>query len=424
MFLKKSRLKYYDLDLYSETLDNGLMVNIVPNDKVNNVYVTFSTKYGSIHDEFIPIDSTKYYKVPMGVAHFLEHKVFEQEDGTDPFNFFSASGAYTNANTSNYKTTYLFSGPSNTNENINYLLDFVQSPYFTDENVEKEKGIIAQEIKMLHDRPIWKLYDTSLYNSFINHPIKYPIGGTLESIMDITKDDLYKCYNSFYHPSNMFITVTGNIEPNNILKTIKDNQSKKKFNKFKPIKIKKYDEPDEVRIKKEVLECDVELPKVSLNYKINVKDYDLYKVKRYLNVYLSLILGSTSILDEDLRNKELISEGIEYDVVNTDKHLLYMILFESERYDEVISILKDTIGIVRVTSKELERKKKSLKSGIIYRSDSIYAINSKIDGNIINYNKVILDDYKLIDDMNIDELNDILDNISFDNNNIVILKNE
>ena len=423
MFLKKNKLVYYDLDIYEETLDNGLTVNIIPNNKVNNTYVTFSTKYGSIHDEFIPIDSNKYYKVPMGVAHFLEHKVFEQEDGSDPFEFFSKNGAYVNANTSNYKTTYLFAGPTNINENINYLLDFVQSPYFTEENVEKEKGIIAQELKMLHDRPIWKLYDTALYNSFIKHPIRYPIGGTLESIMDITKDDLYKCYNSFYHPANMFITITGNILPVDILKTIKDNQAKKNFKPFKAIDIKEYKEPDKVRIKKEIIRGNVELPKVSLNYKINVKDFDIYKVKRYLNVYFSLILGSTSILDESLRNQELISESIEYDVVNTNTHLLYMILFESNKYNEVIKQIKEVIG-TRVTEKELERKKKSLKSSIIYQSDSIYAINTKVDRNIIDYNEVILDDYKLIEEMNIDELNKILDNLSFENSNLVILNNK
>ena len=419
--MKKNKLKYYDLDIYSEVLDNGLTINIIPNHKVNNVYVTFSTKYGSIHDEFIPIDDNKYYKVPMGVAHFLEHKVFEQEDGSDPFAFFSNNGAYVNANTSNYKTTYLFSGPTNIDENINYLLDFVQSPYFTDDNVEKEKGIIAQELKMLHDRPIWRLYDTTLFNSFINHPIKYPIGGTLDSIMNITKNDLYKCYKTFYHPANMFITVTGNIKPEDVLKTIKNNQSKKKFDQFKQIDIKVYEEPDKVRVKKEIIKCEVEIPKVSLNYKININDNDIYKVRRYLNVYFSLILGSTSILDEELRNQGLISDSIEFEVVNTDKHLLYMLLFESNEYDDVIKKIKQTVGNIEITKKELERKKKSLKSSIIYQSDSIYALNNKIDTNIINYNKVILDDYKLIDDMNIEELKDILKDLSFDHYSLVIL---
>ena len=238
MSMKKNKLRQFSLDLYSETLDNGLLINVIPKTNVNNIYVTFSTKYGSVHDEFIPIDQNDFYKVPMGVAHFLEHKVFEQEDGKDPFTRFSTNGADANANTSNYKTTYLFSGPSNLSDNLNFLLDFVQSPYFTDENVEKEKGIIAQELKMLNDKPYWHLYEKALLNSFINHPIKYPVGGTLETIKRITKDDLYTCYNTFYHPANMFITISGNVEPEEVIDIIKNNQDKKTFKSFKNITLK------------------------------------------------------------------------------------------------------------------------------------------------------------------------------------------
>ena len=192
--MNKNKLVSFDLDIYSKTLDNGLLVNIIPKDNVNNIYVTLSTNYGSIHDEFIPIDSNEYYKVPMGVAHFLEHKVFEQRDGVDPFTLFLSKGADSNANTSNYKTTYLFSGTSNFEKNLNLLLDFVQQPFFTDDNVEKEKGIIEQELKMLNDRPYWHLYEKVLENTFSIHPIKYPVGGTVDTIKKITKEDLYKCY--------------------------------------------------------------------------------------------------------------------------------------------------------------------------------------------------------------------------------------
>ena len=322
--MKKNKLVHFDLDLYSETLDNGLEINIVPKNTVNSVYVTFSTKYGSIHDEFIPIDSNEYYKVPMGVAHFLEHKVFEQKDGTDPFTVFSANGADANANTSNFKTTYLFSGTTKLKENLNYLLDFVQSPYFTDANVEKEKGIIAQELKMLMDDPNWQLYDKSIFNSFVKHPIMYPIGGTLKSISKITKEDLYTCYNTFYHPHNMFITITGNVDPSKTIKIIKDNQAKKKFDPFKEITIKTYDEPDEVKTP----------------YKINRQNYDINRLRIYLNIYFSLILGSTSILSEDLRKQNLISNNLSYDSISTDKHILYSIDFESENYDKVLEAIK------------------------------------------------------------------------------------
>ncbi len=419
----KSKLVGYDLDLYEETLDNGLKINIVPKSNVNNIYVTFSTKYGSVHDTFIPINKNEFYKVPMGVAHFLEHKVFEQADGKDPFTFFSSNGADANASTSYYKTTYLFSGPTHFKQNLNFLLNYVQAPYFTDENVEKEKGIITQEIKMLKDNPNWQLYDKSLSNSFINHPIKYPIGGTVESIAKITKDDLYTCYNTFYHPSNMFITITGKVDPKKTISYIKENQEKKKFASFKPIVLKEYDEPDNVALEYEEINKDVSIPKASLCYKISSKNYDINRLSIYLNTYFSLLVGNTSFLVEQLKKEKLISNGINFDVVSTDKHLLYMVEFESEKYQEVLERLKDVIGKQRITSEELNRKKKAFRSSCIYRSDNIFAINNRINNNIINYDEIIKDEFALIDSLNMEELNDILDNISFKETCVVVIQN-
>lgn len=422
--MKKNKLLQFDLDLYSETLDNGLRINIVPKINSNNIYVTFSTNYGSIHDEFIPIDSDKYYKVPMGVAHFLEHKVFEQENGKDPFEVFSESGADSNANTSNYKTTYLFSGPSNFEKNINFLLDFVQTPYFTKDNVEKEKGIISQEIKMLNDRPYWHLYERIIHNCFIKHPIKYPVGGTIQTIKKITCDDLYKCYNTFYHPANMFITITGNVQPKKCIEIIKNNQKNKKFRLFKEIIIKEVEEPDKVLTDYEESYFDVLLPKVARAYKINIKDYDINRLRLYLNLYFSILIDSTSLLDEELKNKNIISSGLEFEVVNTDKHLLYIINFESNKYKKVLDRLDNIIGKQLITEEELNRKKKSIKSSFIYRSDNIYAINSKINNDIIRYNKVILDDFNIIDSLNIEEANNIIKNIDFTNISTLVLKNK
>ena len=375
IIMNKNKLKQFDLDLYSEVLDNGLLINIVPKKNVNNIYVTFSTKYGSIHDEFIPIDSTDYYKVPMGVAHFLEHKVFEQEDGIDPFSIFLSNGA------------------------------------------------IEQELKMLNDKPYWYIYEKSLANSFIEHPIKYPVGGTINTIRKITKEDLYRCYNSFYHPANMFITITGNVEPKEVIRIIKNNQSKKSFDKFKEIKIKKYDEPDKVLKKYEEINFDVILPKVSISYKINILNYDINMLKIYLDIYFAILLDSTSVLDEELREKNLTSSGLYFEKVYTDKHLLYTIDFESDKYQEVIEKVMSIIGKKRITEDELNRKKKSIKSSFIYTSDNIYAINSKINSDIITYGNVILNDFDIVDSLNIDEMNDIIDNLCFENTSIIVLKN-
>ena len=200
------------------------------------------------------------------------------QNGEDPFAFYTKNGADANANTSHQKTTYLFSGTGNLEKNIEYLLDFVQSPYFTDENVEKEKGIIEQEIKMYDDIPYWKLYDSTLNNAFHVHPLKYPIAGTVETINKITKADLYTCYNTFYHPSNMFLTIVGNFEPEQIIKTIHSNQKKKKYKKAKDIIVKTYEEPDTVAVENAIVPFDVEIPKVTLSYKINIGKLFLMKM--------------------------------------------------------------------------------------------------------------------------------------------------
>ena len=140
--MNKIELRGLDTYVYTEVLESGLQIFVVPNENVNKTYATYSTKLGSVYDEFVPIGEKDFIKVPLGVAHFLEHKVFEQEDGTDPFEFFSSHGASANANTSNYKTTYLFQTTDDVKENLEYLLHYVESPYFTYENVKKEKGII------------------------------------------------------------------------------------------------------------------------------------------------------------------------------------------------------------------------------------------------------------------------------------------
>ena len=420
--MRIDKIKHFDLPLYSEVLDNGLVVNLVPKLNISNVYATFSTYYGSFHNDFIPIDGNDYYQAPLGVAHFLEHKVFEQESGEDPFAFYTKNGADANANTSHQKTTYLFSGTGNLEKNLKYLLDFVQKPYFTDENVENEKGIIEQEIKMYDDVPYWKLYDSTLNNAFHVHPLKYPIAGTVETINKITKDDLYTCYNTFYHPSNMFLTIVGNFEPEKVIKTIRSNQKKKKYEKAKEIILKSYDEPDTVVVENATVPFDVEIPKVTLSYKININNYDINELRYYLNTYFELKLGVTSEINEKLKEEGLITSSIDIDIMSADKHLLVVLLFESKEYEKVIEMIEEELQSHNILEKDLNRKKKVMKSSCVFRSDSIYSIASKINSNMINYRRVILDEYELIDKLNIKEFNDILDTLNFENKVITVLK--
>lgn len=421
--MKKSSLEKLDLELFEETLENGLKVYVVPKENVNGIYATFSTKFGSVYNEFIPNDGKKMIKVPLGVAHFLEHKMFEQKDEVDPFTFYSERGCDANANTSNYKTTYLFSGSNSFSENLNYLIDYVQDPYFTDDNVEKEKGIIEQEIKMYDDEPFFRIYNGIIYNSFIKHPIKYPIAGTVKDVYSITKEDLYNCYNTFYHPANMFLVITGNVDPKETIELVKINQEKKKFNKFKPIKIKEYDEPNKVEKKSEKVNMDIEIPKIGIGYKIDCSKIgkDINDIRTYLSILLDLKLGSTSILNEELKNLNLITHDVDLTLLNTDKHILVIIILESNEPNKVLKLVEEELKDLNITEEAFERKKKVRKSNCIYRSDSIYSINNKIMGNIMNYDKVILDDYKKIDELNIKEMNKIIKSINLENKTTYII---
>ena len=421
--MEKHSLEKMDLTVYSETLDNGMQVFVVPKENVNGYYVTFSTKYGSVQDEFIPLGKDEMVKVPMGVAHFLEHKVFEQKEGKDPFTFYSERGCDANANTSNYKTTYLFSGTNALNDGINYLLDYVQSPYFTDENVQKEKGIIEQEIKMYDDSPFYKLYDGIIYNAFVNHPIKYSIAGTVESINQITKEDLYTCYNTFYHPSNMFMVITGNIEPIEVIDLIKLNQSKKKFPKKQELIIKQYDEPNEVAVPIKKDNFDVQIPKVSIGFKISLGDLDLNinDFKTYLNILFNIKFGSTSEFSEKLKEEKLITGDMDINIINTDKHILVSLINESDNVEEVIKRIEEEIKNMNVSKEDFNRKMKVRKSESIFKSDSIYALNNKIMSNIINYGDIIYDEYKKIEEFSYLELKKIISQLDLNNKTIYVI---
>lgn len=200
------------------TLDSGLTVYLMEKSQYASSYAIFGTKYGSIDTRFSK-DGGEEINVPEGIAHYLEHKLFESEDG-DAFTKYAETGASANAFTSFDRTCYLFSCSDKFYENLDILLNFVQNPYFTAENVQKEQGIIGQEIRMYDDNPGWCVLFNLLKAMYINHPVRIDIAGTTESIAEINADLLYKCYETFYNPSNMFICIVGNIDIDKTLKQI------------------------------------------------------------------------------------------------------------------------------------------------------------------------------------------------------------
>lgn len=221
-----------------EKLSNGLTVMIIPKKNTNKKSAIYGTKFGSIDNHFIHAIENKEVQIPDGVAHFLEHKMFEQEDGTNSLDTLSALGVEANAYTTNDHTAYLFNGTENFEDALQELMNYVQNPYFTDENVEKEKGIIGQEIRMYDDDPVSKIYLNLLNCLYQENPVKLDIAGTVESIEKINKGILYDSYNTFYSPSNMVLVICGDFDEQEILNKIKraqkDNQNNEKIKRIYP----------------------------------------------------------------------------------------------------------------------------------------------------------------------------------------------
>lgn len=287
---------------------SGLKAFVIPKKGYNKIYSTFATYYGSINNTFIAPDEKDETKVPDGIAHFLEHKLFEQKDGS-VMDKFSKLGAESNAYTSFTQTVYLFSCTDRFSDNFKLLINFVQHPYLTDESVEKEKGIIGQEIRMYDDNANWRVFFNLLNALYVNHPVKIDIAGTVESISKITKDTLYKCYNTFYHPSNMIIVTVGDVEPESVFNMIQQGIEVKE----NPGKIEKLFPKEPAHHNKKLIEKNlaVAMPQFNMGIKDNsyVSGYDLLKRKVSLEIVLSMLMGRSSVLYNQLYNEGLINQS-------------------------------------------------------------------------------------------------------------------
>lgn len=359
--------------LYYEKMANGLDVYILPKQGFNKTYATFTTKYGSVDNHFVPLGQEEFVKVPDGIAHFLEHKLFEKEDG-DVFQQFSKQGASANAFTSFTRTAYLFSSTSDVERNLETLIDFVQDPYFTEKTVEKEKGIIGQEITMYDDNPDWRLYFGLIQNMYQNHPVKIDIAGTVESISHITKDLLYECYNTFYHPSNMLLFVTGPVDPEAIMGQIRSNQEKKEYSDQPAIERRFEQEMTGVAEKKQVLKMNVQSSKCLLGVKaLNVKQEgaEMLKNELTLNVMLDILFGKSSKNYEKLYREGLIDETFSYDYTQEQGFGFAMLGGDTSDPDQLAGTLRSMLLEAKtgdVFSQEALDRTKKKKIGAFLRS--------------------------------------------------------
>lgn len=422
--MNKFELTGTDTFVFHEILPNGLNVYLIPYENKNNYFMSYFTKFGSVNLEFVPNKEKKMIKVPEGIAHFLEHKMFEQESGEAPFEFYAKSGTGCNASTGFKATRYIVYGTNDLKENLNYLIKYVNSPYFTEENVEKEKGIISEEIKMYDDNPEWILNEEVQKATFKVHPIRNDIAGYIDSINTITSDDLYKCYNTFYQPSNMGLVVGGNFDVEEIITLIKNNEFLKEKETTNPPKVKKIDEPTAINEKIVIRKINnVTNPKAGFTIKLSLEDIekkDIYEYNIYIGMILNILYGSSSSFREEMMRSNLLNSLLLERMI-VDNYLIITFWIESNNPEKLIEKIKEQFKNATITKEEVERCKKVWISSEVIMTDNVEITVDNLINDIIEYGDVIPDKVPIIRGMDIDKLNEIRNKISFDNNSTVIL---
>ncbi len=332
--------KYYETQHKS-----GLKIYVMPKENYSSAYALFGTKYGSIDTKFKRSDSDEWTTVPEGIAHFLEHKLFESEE-LDAFARYAKTGASANAYTSFDRTCYLFSCSDNFDASLEILLDFVTHPYFTKETVEKEQGIIGQEITMYYDVAGWMSTFNLLKLLYKNHPVRIDIAGTVESIAQITDKLLYDCYNTFYNLNNMCLAVVGNVTNEQVLE-ICDRMLKK----APELSIERSfeDEPREINSNYIEYNLAMSMPVFSFGYKEECErpEQDIRKIIE-VTILLEILAGNTSDLYNSLFEQGLINAsfskeyfiGFGYEAVIFDGESKNPQLV-SEKIKEAVANLRD-----------------------------------------------------------------------------------
>ncbi|MEI6132961.1 MAG: pitrilysin family protein [Bacillota bacterium] len=412
--------------LFHKKYSNGFSAYFIKKKGFTKMFATIGTRYGSIDNCFSTSEETTPICVPDGIAHFLEHKLFEQKD-SNVLQKFAALGANPNAYTSFDRTAYHFTCTENFYESFDILLEYVRNPYFTDDNVEKEKGIIAQEIDMYLDNPDWMGYFCFLRNLYQNHPIRLEIAGSKESIAKIDKELLYKCHNTFYNPSNMILVVAGDLEEDlvfsQIAKTIGSEESA-------PLKINRIIEKDSevpfLKISKH--KFDVGMPRFLAGYKESAGVvFGMDRAKREIGIKLlySMILGRSSDLYEELYEEGLINGTISSEYMLEDDFSFSCISGDSIDAEKVVGKILQKIAMLKkngLDNEVFQRVLKARKGRNLRSLDSVESFGGSFfklifnDCNLFEY-------FELYDKITIEYLEELLNN-HFDESKFTLTKIE
>ena len=417
--MKKISLKGLEMEVYEESFDNGLKIYMLPYENKKNYFISFATRYGSDVLEYTD-SKNKTHKPPLGIAHFLEHKMFEQESGEEPFAFFSKSGTDSNASTSFDSTEYICYGTKEFEKNLEYLLRFVSNPYYTDENVEKEKGIIAEEINMYNDIPDFQLEMRLRECLYKSHPRRIDIAGSVSEILKITKEDLYSCYENFYVPNNMFLLIVGNFSVDRAMAIIRNELEEKK--KVSLPKIKKNVEPKKIYKKEDTIKSNIEIPKLAFGLKVPVQDLSMkdFELDLYLSMLTTILFGASSYFRERVRNDKLMSD-IYMDWERTEDFCTFYLTATSVNPMTLKKEIEKEFQKIVVQEEDFERIKKVWIANEVRMIDNVDSAVGCLYDDILKYREVIPNRIELIRKMKIKKLRDLIQEIDFQNTSIVTM---
>ncbi len=371
--------------VYKTILENGLKVFVCPKPGFTKKIGMYGTIYGSIDNDFIDITTGQRIKVEDGIAHFLEHKLFEQE-GDNALDVFAKMGVSSNAYTSFDHTVYFFETSSKYEECLEKLLDFVNTPYFTDENVEKEKGIIGQEIRMYDDDANAVCYYNTLRAMYKEHPLKVDIAGTVESVNRVDKQALYSCYNTFYNPANMFVIVIGDVDVDYTINKINDEMTKtsrtsKEVERFCPV------EPVEIAIETIEKKLDVYMPYICIGFKHKKQDGKTnIKNTVIVDILNEMCFSTMSDFYEEMYNEGIINEPMQISYECGADFAHTMIFATSKNYNECISKVKSYIAELKekgVDEQLFNIVKKQKQGEQIHQTEDLMHIHRQIIDSII-----------------------------------------
>ena len=408
--------------VFKTTLANGLTMYICKKEGFNKKIGMFGTKYGSVINEFVDINTNERVKVPDGVAHFLEHKLFEQE-GANALDLFSKIGVSSNAYTSFDQTVYFFETSNRYEESLELLIKLVSTPYFTDENVQKEQGIIGQEISMYDDEPNYKVYFNALQAMYHNNPVRIDIAGTIESISHITKDTLYTCYNTFYNLSNMFFVVIGDVDVENTIDIINKNLQKYDSKRVsKEVTVFGEEEPKSVYKKEIEKTMEVYLQQLCIGFKLDlVEKEELVKRQILADIISEMYFSKISKFYKEQYELGLINEDLSFMYEGTKYFSHIVIMGESTDAKKLSQNVIDYIKKIKQddVDKDLFELVKKKKIGeMLLMSDTLDSSYRRVIDSILSDTDVYTD-FNVLKNLKSEDIKEFLSEIQPDENMVI-----